>query len=324
MIRIRAWAAVAVATLVIGTTGGCMSNPAAHPAAPPPKTSAGETVNLPAATAPASGEYKKAAAQAAAALLASFTPPSGAKAETGEPAGSGAGMTGPILGGTAPDFEQTTGWWVVAENPGYLEHWVRVNLSKDLPGNTGFASEAAGYGWPWTATVSADISTIPLYGDELDAEVGTYSGGKSVLRMDAVAYYRPMRTAAENISNAKSLKASLLYDGKTEPGDTTTVTDRSQIVGVEAVINALPAAPDTTTSCPDATYSHDLLLVFQAGGPGGAAVQVDIGLVGCGGISVTVGAVAQPYLSGSPAAQVLSILGVHWNLTSTSPPYKQG
>jgi len=89
-----------------------------------------------------------------------------------------------------------------------------------------------------------------------------------------------------------------------------------------ALFNAQPASPEISP-CP-ADLGGGLELVFQPADPAAAEIVAQIGRTGCRGTSVEVRGVDQPTLSGPLVSQVLSILGVHWNLTSTSPSSQQG
>ena len=309
---------------MVTVAAGCASKQVVQPAG------LGVGAVSPTGVATASGTYRQTAAQAAARMLESFIPPAGAKSVSGEPAGGAAGMSGAdAFEPNQPDWVESTGWWVVDKSPTALETWLKSELPKVLPGEDGSGSGSDGTGLLMVEQIQ-DLNIMSLYEEQLDAQIGTYTGGESVLRLDAVAYYRPMRTAAENISNVVSVTVMLLsgaqvdQTGAPTPDDSATVTDQSKVSAIAALLNALPTTPDAPYGCPNASTAKDLRLVFHAASASAPQVQADLALTGCQGTSVEVGGAHQPELDGAPAAEIGSILGVDWDLTSGSAAMSAG
>ena len=351
MTRIRptgAIIAVSAVSLVLTMAAGCAGKPLVQ--------SGGPTVVMLGDPA-ASDNYRQTAVRAAAALLATVAAPAGAKASAGEPAGTKPGMSGASYGLSRSDQVESTKWWTVDGSPVTLEAWMAADLAKMFPGDESSGNAVLGNGILETDKMES-LNTMSLYLEELEATVGPLSGGRSVLRVDAVVSFRPVRTAAENIANIQSLTVTTLAEGpfssqsalpssvptilpspvmtilptpvpSAVPGvplgaapESVTVTGQGEISAMAALFNAQPASPEISP-CP-ADLGGGLELVFQPADPAAAEIVAQIGRTGCRGTSVEVRGVDQPTLSGPLVSQVLSILGVHWNLTSTSPSSQQG
>ena len=103
--------------------------------------------------------------------------------------------------------------------------------------------------------------------------------------------------------------------GKTPPKPVT-ITDRTRVSELKALINGLPLFPSGGFNCP-ADFGDDLVLTFRAG-PGTPALAVaTVDVAGCDGVALTIGGKSQPALAGpgtDSAPQILRSAGLPWKI----------
>jgi hypothetical protein len=154
----------------------------------------------------------------------------------------------------------------------------------------------------------------------ISAEAAALPGGGSVLRVDVIVTYLPIRPAGETIPRAAVLTITPVYpmprSGSNETGSAVTVTDPAEIAKITELVNALPIMSLESRPCP-ISMGVNLRLVFRATG-GSTLAEVDASPDGCGSVDVTVGGTVEPTLSGGPELidQISAVLGTHWQLAS--------
>ena len=99
---------------------------------------------------------------------------------------------------------------------------------------------------------------------------------------------------------------------------TVVIKDESQITEITNLINALPVMPTQGRYCPFDDGAALRLLFRSAAGAEIADVVADA--TGCGSVTVTIGGVTEPALSGGTALvdRIVGLLGTHWQLTRDS------
>jgi hypothetical protein len=334
----RVWAqaigALAAISLIAATTVGCASTgshpgtPAAHasPTAPSLIPPSPASTFAPSAAAAGTAANRQAADQTAAAIVAAYVPPPGARTASSGPAAM-AGETA----GSLTDWVEHTAWWVLSGSQASAQRLLRAEVAKALPdpdpGSGDIVTSGIDASGLWGADEDVFIVGSPsFYGEQLGAEVGPSGNGKTVLRVDAIVSYLPGRTAAETIAGAGSVVVTAYVGQKQRPyigpvpGETRTVTDRSEVSKLAAVVNSRPTESDEPRSCPnDIGVSRGLWLDFRPDRAGGTDYRIDIDPGACGDTTVTAGGVLQPTLATAPTGQILRFLGVTWNLATTPP-----
>jgi len=266
-----------------------------------------KTVSSPPAAAAAASPRSRAVADAAA-ILASFAVPSGARRLSSAP--EGVLKQPPMLPGT-PDLVDDVSWWQAPGTPQAVLGWERAHLPRRLVAS-GSGSATDGLAWD-------DFSLPPVPGvlnsRELVVEV-TSSGGQTVVRVDAQVTWLPAKPATERIPSAARVVTITAIPGLDATGRTpapVTITSAAAVRRIASLIDGLPVFPPGTYSCP-ADTGRALRMTFRAVASGPALAVATAALDGCGGVGLTVGGAAQPGLSDGPslARQVLAIAGLHW------------
>jgi hypothetical protein len=100
---------------------------------------------------------------------------------------------------------------------------------------------------------------------------------------------------------------------KAKPPAPVTVTSKSKVGSLVALINGLPATPSGVYSCP-MDDGRGVQLTFL-GAPGHPALASAFAAGnGCGGVTLTVGNTKSGLGQGNgPAQRALAIAGIHWN-----------
>jgi hypothetical protein len=260
-------------TLVLAVTVGALAVAAGCARASGPGSPSGP--------APATDHDREAQAQRdAAERLALFRAPAGATRLAGQPADAHVlGVPGDPTTSTAA----ATAWYRVSGDP----QAVLRGIATPDGASPGDSSSSGGpdvmvYGVTFSWTPSDVLATRTM------TVQATRVGTGTVLRVDATAVWRPVRSAASLVpATARPLVVSFRPDtfggpaGATQPYGPLTVTDPAQIAAIAAEVNSLPVEPYRARPCP--APIGDLVLLF------GAGVQVRATLGGCNDVEVTAG-----------------------------------
>jgi hypothetical protein len=266
---------------------------------------------------PAATPRQRAQADAAA-ILASFVAPPGARRLPAAPA-----VDGGVLK-TASDFPVSTAlvddtsWWLAPGQPQSLLTWEEARLPRQ------FAAADSSSAWDpsFGQTMSDTFSLPPVSGvlntRDLVVEVVSAGSGQTAIRVDAQVTWQPPRPAAERVPSAArvvtiSQLPSLLPHGKRPPASVT-ITDAAVTKRIAALVDQLPVSTLGVVSCP-AMIGGGLELTFRAkaGGPALAVVNSE---GSCDTVLFTLAGTQQPALtgSGSLVAQVLKTAGLRWHV----------
>jgi hypothetical protein len=201
------------------------------------------------------------------------------------------------MGPSATEEVIRTGWWTVSTSPDAAAAW----LSAHVP--HGATLGATGNGSAYRIVEYDEPSTPVLVTRAIECAIAALPGDRSVIRVDAVEIYRPAKPAAEVVPVTRLLNVGVVPGaGTTIHASSRTVTDRSTIAKVAAIINALPTVPDEAFSCP-ADSGAAIDLVFWNGGESPMLARVRLPLSGCQNlISVTVGKGRQPTLDATTSS----------------------
>jgi hypothetical protein len=271
-----------------------------------------KTVASPPAVAATASPRSRAVADAAA-ILASFAVPPGARRLSGAP--DSLLKQPPMLPGS-PDLVDDASWWQAPGAPQAVLAWERAHLPRRLA----LVGSSAAWG-PETAAAWSDSFSLPpvpgvLNSRELVVEVTAAGGGQTAVRVDAQVTWLPAKPATERIPSAARVVTITAIPGLGATGRTpapVTTTDATVVRRIASLIDGLPVFPAGTYHCPVET-GRALRLTFRATAGGPALAVATAALDGCGGVGLAVGGAAQPGLSGGPslARQVLAIAGLHW------------
>jgi hypothetical protein len=267
-----------------------------------------ETVAPPPAAAAAASPRSRAVADAAA-ILASFAVPPGARRLSGAP--EGVFKQPPMLPGT-PDLVGDVSWWQAPGAPEAVLGWEQAHLPRRFSAS-GSGSATDGLAWD-------DFSLPPVPGvlnsRQLSVEVASSGSGQTAVRVDAQVSWLPAKPATERIPSAARLVTITAIPGIDSRGRQpapVTITDASVVSRIASLIDGLPVFPPGTYSCPMDT-GKGLRLTFRATARGPALAVANIALDGCATVSLTVGGATGPALAGwnGAGSQVLAIAGLHW------------
>ena len=280
-------------------------------APPGPATAATTAGPRPASPSPAASPRQRAEADAAA-ILASFDAPPGARRLLAAPA-----LDGGVLK-TASDFPGSTAlvddtsWWLAPGQPQALLTWEKGRLPHE------FAPGDATFGQTMSDTFSLPPVSGVLNTRDLVVEVVSAGGGRTAIRVDAQVTWQPPRSPAERVPSAArvvtiSQLPSLLPHGR-RPLPSVTITDAAVTKRIAALVDQLPVSTLGIMSCP-AMVGGGIELTFRARA-GAPVLAVVNSQGGCDTVLFTIAGRQQPALmgSGSLILDVLKTAGLHWHV----------
>lgn len=296
-------AAMAVAVAGCGTTHATTGSLTA--------TASRSTSRSPAT--PSAATPRQRAVADAAAILASFVVPPGARRLPKAP-----DVAGGVLR-SASDFPVSTAlvddasWWLAPGQPEAVLAWEKAHLPRRfVPGDSSFGIPGESH--------TFSLPPVPgvLNTRDLVVEVVSAGGGQTAIRVDAQVTWQPPRASGEQVPSAARVVMitqlpSLLPRSKRPPAPVT-ITDAAVVRRLAALVDGLPISTLGNASCP-AMLGGGIQLAFRArvGGPPLAVVN---SAGGCGTVLLTIDGKQQPALTGSATfvPQVLKAAGLHWRV----------
>jgi hypothetical protein len=260
----------------------------------------------------------------AAAILAAFAMPPGAKRLSAPPASVKAALGRPLQTDSSPDIVDDDSFWMVPGVPAAALAWEEQHVPRRFTRTESFHGTDGG------VAQSGDVFTLPpiagvLGSRELMVEVADGGGGETAIRVDAQVTWTPAKPAGAAVpAAARVVTLSMNYGANAhgrKPPEPVTITDPVTVGKVAALVDHLPPPPSGTYNCPFADeMAFDLAFRARPGGPVLAAAVLPLN--GCEWVDLTVG--RQDYSLGNPggarplATQVLKVTGVPWKL----PPFQ--
>jgi hypothetical protein len=289
------------AAVVTRTSTGASARPAS-PSAPAPPSTAGQST-------------KQRAEAAAAALLAEFVPPPGARRLAGPPNLPGGWEQHPQSVLVSNSMVDQAAFWEAPGDPQSLLSWEQARLTGKR-----FTLGDADFGPPsWDREFDLPAAGA-LTNRELIVEVVGAGNGQTAIRLDADIAWQPSRPPGDLVPNAaRVVTISELASGNPQakrPPAPATITDPAVVGRLAALVDSLPVSPlnNEAVSCP-AAFGVSLQLAFRprAGGPVVALAQTD---QPCGMVDFTVTGHQLLGLENNTNVdrQILAIASLPWKL----------
>lgn len=270
-----------------------------------------------AAASPGAGSNERAAQVEADRILSVFDPPAGATRLSAAP--TSAPILAEPLGGIpgTPDLVDRAAWWTVRGDAAT----VLAAIVAHRPDGS-VSDQSFDYSDP-TQHVFGDAFDWPAVPDVLDERqmqvAVVQKGAETAIRVDAVVTYLPPRPADAHVPpSATTLTVRMTARTYNPPTAAdlygpVLVTDQDKVAKVAAVVNTAQVPMEGRHGCPNAAGTGSMTLDFA--GPDGAPVAtVEIGLVGCGGITVTLPDGRHFDLAGDAdqVDRIITLLGLGW------------
>jgi hypothetical protein len=299
---------------------------------------AATTTAHPAATTTRSPEQR--AEADAAAILAAFVVPPGARKLPGAPPGQ-ANQLKNIAGSSAsPNWVDKAGFWQVKGDPQQVLAWTASHVGRSHT-DLGPITSLPVPGRPETVWERDYVlPPVPAVEDtrELTVEVADAGNGQTAIRVDAQVTWLPAREASEMVPAAASaVTLSVIPDGNLngKPPQPETITSPAAVRRITAMVNSLPVFPPGPRECGPGSGGGFLVLTFLAAPQGRVLATAMVELGGCEPVIFAPGAtkinndietwsapgvatLGVPFQGNALAVTVLKTVGSKWNLASYS------
>ncbi|MGH3291986.1 MAG: hypothetical protein ACRDP7_09290 [Trebonia sp.] len=328
-------------TLTAGRLLGILLTPALALAgcavAHPPATAASNAAAS-AHPAPATSQSPQQRAEAdAAAILAAFVVPPGARELPGAPPGQ-ANQLKDITGSSAsPNWIDKTGFWQVKGDPQQVLAWTASHVGRTHTAG-GLETNFPVSGRPETVwEEDYALPPVPAVEDsrELTVETADAGNGQTAIRVDAQVTWLPAHAASEMVPvAATAVTLSVLPDGNQKPPPPVTVTSPEAVRRIAAMVNSLPVFPPGPRECGPGTGA-DLVLTFLTAQKGRVLATAIVTGDGCQTVIFATGTtkiteatpwaetagvvgLGVPFQGHALAVSVLKTVGLKWNLPFSS------
>jgi hypothetical protein len=272
----------------------------------------------------------------AAAILAAFVVPPGARKLPGVPQGQ-AIVLKYIADSGSPNRIDRAGFWQVKGDPRQVLAWTASHVGRSHT-DGGLITNLPTPGQPETVWERDYVlPPVPAVEDtrELTVHVADAGNGQTAIRADAQVTWLPARAASETVpAAATAIAMSVIPDGNlnTKPPLPVTVTSPETVRRVTVMVNSLPVFPPGPRECgPGGTAA--LVLTFLAALKGRVLATAMLELEGCEPVIFAAGAtkltndtrtwsgpgvatLGAPYQGNALAATVLKTAGTKWNLAA--------
>ena len=254
------------------------------------------------------------AEQDAAAILAAFVAPPGARRLAAPPAG----LNSPSDLPATPDLVDKAGWWQVAGDPRQVLDRAKAHVPHR------FTLDGSGTLDRGTGTIWSDDFGLPavpgvLLSRQLTVATTSAGSGQTAIRVDAQVTWLPARAPGERIpAGATAVTLSLTRGATVNAKPPATVTGQATVRKLTALIDGLPLFPAGAYSCPN-DNGASLVLTFRAGRGGPVLAVATVKLAGCEEVDLTIGGQQQPTLGPvaggqATAVKAVAIAGLNWSV----------
>jgi hypothetical protein len=331
-------------TLTVGRLLGILVAPALAltgcAVAHSPATAAGHATTTTTHPAAATAQSPKQQADAdAAAILAAFVVPPGARKLPGPPPGPASELKQMAGYTPSPNRIAKTGFWQVKGDPQQILAWTASHVGRSHTAG-GVTTNLPIPGRPkdiWSETYT--LPPVPAVEDtrQLTVEVTDAGNGQTTIRVDAEVYWLAPHPASAMVpAAATAVTLSVFPNGNRnkKPPQPETVTSPAAVRRIAAMVNALPSFPPGPREC-GFNQGTELVLTFLAA-PQGRVIATSLVQTGyCEEVFLTVGTskitnisqtwhapgvvgLGVPYQGHVLAATVLKTAGSKWNLAAYS------
>jgi hypothetical protein len=260
----------------------------------------------------------------AAAMLAAFVPPPGARRLSSAPTVSGGVLKHKAFTvGVADQLDDVSFWRVPASAASVLSY-EKAHLPRQFKlTEWGGSGDIHGTPHPIGNTFGAwsdqwSLPVVPGVIDLRDLTVELTDSGSSVtyVRVDSNVAWIPPRPATEKVPAGVKVVTITASPDANHPKGTpapVTVTSPAKMAQIVALVDGLSLQTSDIIGCP-AEEGKSITLSFRAK-PGGAVLATaSEPIPSCGSVGFTTGGVRQPALAdwGSFTTKVLAAAGVHW------------
>jgi hypothetical protein len=252
----------------------------------------------------------------AAAILASFVPPPGARRLPSAPDADGGTLKSASSVPGASTLVDDVSWWRVPGRPEAVLAWEQGRLPRRfVPAGTGYGY-TGGTRSSWSDTFSLPPVAGVLNTRDLVVEAVSAGDGQTAIRVDAQVAWQPPRPAAERVPSAARVvtitELPSLLPGRGRPPAPVTITDVTVVRRIAALADSLPVSTLRFASCP-AMLGGGIQLTFRAR-PGGPVLAVASSAGSCDTVLFSIAGRPQPALANSASlvSGVLRIAGLHW------------
>lgn len=305
-----------------------------------PGTAASRTAAATAHPAAATAQSPKQQAEAdAAAILAAFVVPPGARKLPGPPTGQASQMKHITGSSASPNWIDETGFWQVKGDPQQILAWTASHVGRSHT-DGGLTTNLPVSGQPETVW-ERDYVLAPVPGvedtRELTVEVADAGNGQTAIRVDAQVTWLPARPASEIVpAAATAITLSVIPNGNLnkKPPQPVTITSPAAVHRVIAMVNSQPVFPPGPREC-GFNEGTELVLTFLAAPQGKVLATALIQTGYCEEVFFTVGTgkitnntqtwsapgvvgLGVPYQGHVLAATILKTAGSTWNLAAYS------
>jgi hypothetical protein len=291
---------------------GCAARQTTAPTAAAVSSAAVATGRATAAPGPSASQRADADA---AAILASFPRPQGARRLTDPPAAAYGVLAETPTAYPGPYIADRTSWWQVPGQPGRVLGWVRAHLPSRFMFSDAWSGGTGGTVYEW-----GDDFWLPPVPGVLDSRMLVVSvvnagGGQTAIRVDGQVAWQPPKSAGELVPPAARMVTVTKVRGSL-PGPLpapVTITNVTRARWIAGLVNGLPFQ-----GVPKVCALHSpgaLHLTFRARS-GGPALAVFTGeLWGCYGL-LTVGGETRPAILNDGDTfvthEMLAVAGMRW------------
>jgi hypothetical protein len=300
-----------------------------------PKPGHAATTEHPAA---ATAQSPKQRAEAdAAAILAAFVVPPGARKLPGPPTGQASQMKDITGSSASPSWIDNTGFWQVKGDPQQVLAWTASHVGRSHT-DGGLITSLPVQGRPETVWErDYALPPVPAVEDtrELTVEVADAGSGQTAVRVDAQVTWLPARQASEIVpAAATAITLSVIPNENKKPPQPVTITSPAAVHRITAMVNSLPVFPPGPREC-GFNKGTELVLTFLAAPQGRVLATALVQTGYCEEVFFTVGTgkltnntqtwyargvagLGVPYQGHVLAGTVLKEAGSKWNLAAYS------
>ncbi len=303
-----------------------------------PATAASHAAATTAHPAAATAQSPRQRAEAdAAAILAAFVVPPGARKLPGPPTGQASQMKNITGSSASPNWIDKTGFWQVKGDPRQVLAWTASHVGRSHTSG-GLETNFPVSGRPETVWErDYALPPVPAVEDwrELTVEVADAGNGQTAIRVDAQVTWLPARQASEMVpAAATAVTLSVIGNPDKKPPRPVTITSLAAVRRITAMVNSLPAFPPGPREC-GFNKGTELILTFLAAPQGRVLATALVQTGYCEEVLFTVGTskitndtqtwnasgvvpLGVPYQGHVLAATVLKTAGSKWNLAAYS------